>query len=369
MKFKITIEELLKALGRTQGVADRKTAMPILANVLIEAAADGIVRFTTFDMEIGISSEHPAEVMNPGSITLNAKMLSALARTIVTPTVEFTLDGTAVDILFGGTHVRLMGESSEQYPRLPIIENVDFCRVSSKQLIDLISKTSFSISKDESRASLHGLLLEAPEKGLMRAVSTDGHRLSLMNRRVEDGELVLENGVILPFKGLGELKKILDESPEAESFIGIDNGSSTLIFKRQGLTMNMRLVDGQFPQYQEVIPSSDVGGVKIRRIELLNALRTMIAIITGKESSVRLTLKEDSLNLSFRGSSCSSDGGIPVEYSGNPVEVGFNALYLKDVLSVIDDDEITIVLMDETSPGVIKACGGDFIAVVMPVRL
>lgn len=370
MEFKISVEELLKALGRTQGVAERKTSIPILANVLIEASSEGIVRFTTFDLDIAISSEHPAEVAKAGAITLPAKMMNNLARTMsmVGSEVHISVDGVAANIVCGKARCRVTGVSADDYPKIPSVDQVDLCKVNSKALIDLIAKTAFSVSRDETRPTLHGLFFEAPEKGTMRAVSTDGHRLSLMSRKVEDGELSLERGVIFPFKGLGELKKILDEAPDAESFIGFNDSSA--IFKRQGLTMVMRLIDGQFPEYREVIPQGDVNGVKVGRKELINYLNTQMSIIDSRASAVRINLDKGVLKISSKSESNDGSSEIPVDYEGEPIEIGFNANYLKDALSVIDSDQVNFGIMDEQSPGVITPVGGsDFVAVIMPMRL
>lgn len=373
MEFKITVEELLKALGRTQGVADRKTSIPILANVLIEASAtDGYVRFTTFDLDIAISSEHHVtEVMSGGAITLPAKIMNSLAKTLpqVGSEVHITLNGVKAILECGKFKTSITGVSADDYPKIPSVDQVNLCKVNSKALIDVISKTAFSVSRDETRPALHGLFFEAPEKGMMRAVSTDGHRLSLMSRKVEDGELALEHGVIFPYKGLGELRKILDEAPEAESFIGFNDSSA--IFKRHDLTMVMRLVDGQFPDYREVIPQDTSNGIKVGRKELINYLNTQMAIIVdSRASAIRINLDKGTLKISSRSESNDGSSEIPVEYEGEPIEIGFNAIYLKDALSVMDCDQVNFGILDEQSPGVLTPVGGgDFVAVIMPMRL
>lgn len=370
MEFQIAIEELQKALGRTQGIAERKTSIPILANVLIEASAEnGFVRFTTFDLDIAMISEHPAEIAVSGAVTVQAKTLFNLARTITSPMVRFAVEGSTANISFGSFKGQLPCLPADEYPKLPNDESASLCKVNSQALIDLISKTSFSVSKDDTRPILHGLFFEAPEQGKMRAVSTDGHRLSLMNRSVEDGELVLPRGVIFPLKGLTELKKLLEEAPEAESFIGFTDTSA--IFKRQGLTMIMRLIDGQFPEYQEVIPQDTGSGIRINRAELMSAIRTVSNFIETRNSSIRLRLEEGNLNISASGEGCGNGTqNVAVEYSGGVVEIGFNANYIKDVLSVIDDTEIMFSITDDQSPGVIKpASSQDFVAVIMPMRI
>ena len=368
MEFRITVEELLKALTRAQGIAERKNTIPILANVLIEATDDGLVRFTAFDLDIALVSEHPAEVVSKGAITLPAKLLFSLAKSLNDASVHFQIEGTTAQMSCGSAHCKIIGMPAEEYPTLPKDESANLTRVNGRVIQDLISKTSFAISLDETRYVLNGLYFEAPEKGLMRAVSTDGHRLSMMSKRVEDGELALARGVIFPRKGLLELKKLLDESPDAESFIGFTDTSA--IFKKSGLSMIMRLIDGQFPDYQEVIPQGVQGGVKLERRRFLDAIKFMTNFSDGRNSSIKLNLSKGSLKISANTDGSEGQNEIPVEYDGGDVEIGFNARYLIDALGAIDEDDVLFNLMDDQSPGVLKPLENqDFMAVIMPMRI
>ena len=368
MEFRITVEELLKALSRAQGIAERKNTIPILANVLIEAGDDGLMRFTAFDLDIALVSEHPAEVIDKGAITLPAKLLFSLAKSLKGESVHFKVSGSTAQLSCGSAHCKIVGMPAEEYPTLPKDENSNLTRVSGRVLQDLIAKTSFAISLDETRYVLNGLYFEAPEKGLMRAVSTDGHRLSLMSKRVEDGELQLGRGVIFPRKGLLELKRLIDEAPDAEAFIGFTD--TLAIFKKSGLSMIMRLIDGQFPDYQEVIPQESKGGVKLDRKLFLDAIKFMTNFSEGRNSSIKLNLDKNSLKISTNTDGSEGQNEIPVEYDGDKIEIGFNARYLIDALSAIDEDDVCFELMDDQSPGVLKPfTSKDFMSVIMPMRI
>ncbi|MDR0966717.1 MAG: DNA polymerase III subunit beta [Myxococcales bacterium] len=371
MEFKITVEELLKALSRAQGIAERKNTIPILANVLIEAkAADGLLRFTAFDLDIALVSEHPAEIIAEGAITLPAKLLFSLAKSLTGDTVHCKVSGTTAQMACGSAHCKIIGMPAEEYPTLPKDENVGLTRINGRVLQDLIAKTSFAISLDETRYVLNGLYFEAPKKGLMRAVSTDGHRLSLMTREIEDGEFQLNRGVIFPRKGLLELRRLIDEAPDAESFLGFTETSA--IFKKSGLSMIMRLIDGQFPDYQEVIPqeSAASGGIKLERKRFLEAIKFMTNFSDGRNSSIKLSLDKGLLKISANTDGSEGENELPVEYDGDRIEIGFNARYLIDALGALDQDDVIFELMDDQSPGVIRSSANkDFMAVIMPMRI
>ena len=368
MEFRITVEELLKALSRAQGIAERKNTIPILANVLIEAREDGLLRFTAFDLDIALVSEHPAEVIAKGAITLPAKLLFSLAKSLNGDSVHFKVSGTSAQLVCGSAHCKIINMPAEEYPTLPKEENSNLTRINGRVLQELIAKTSFAISLDETRYVLNGLYFEAPEKGLMRAVSTDGHRLSMMSKQVEGGELKLGRGVIFPRKGLLELKRLLDEAPDAEAFLGFTD--TLAIFKKSGLSMIMRLIDGQFPDYQEVIPQEARGGVKLDRKLFLDAIKFMTNFSDGRNSSIKLNLDKGTLKISANTDGSEGQSEIPVEYDGDKIEIGFNARYLIDALSAVDEGDVLFDLMDDQSPGVLRPFESkDFMAVIMPMRI
>lgn len=369
MEFRIAAEELAKALHRAQGIAERKTTIPILANVLIQAKKTG-VSLTAFDLDIGLVSEHPAEVLREGAITLSSKHLFDIVRALPEAQVTLTLtSGNAVQIACGSAHFRLLGMPAEEYPALPKEEKASLTKVDGRALLEMIEKTSFAISTDETRYILNGLYFEAPEAGLARVVATDGHRLSLVARQMEGSEFKLKHGVIIPRKGLLELRRLIEEAPDAECFLGFTDTSA--IFKKSGLSMIMRLIDGQFPDYQEVIPKESDKAIKLPRQRLLASLKRISLLSEAKSNAIKVELTEGQLRISSQNPDLGeAHEDLPVDYKGGKVEVGFNARYLTDVLTVVAEDEITLEVLDDQSPGVLRGVADrTFTAVIMPMRI
>ncbi len=368
MEFRIAAEELKRALYRAQGIVERKTTMPILANVLINATKAG-VQVTAFDLDIGIVSEHSGEVLKPGGVTVSAKYLFDIVQSAPEPQVTLKkLPNNYVDITSGSAHFKIVGTAPEEYPKLPKEESAPLIKLNGATLLEMIRRTSFAISSDETRYILNGVFFEPREDSKIRMVATDGHRLAFVERELA-GDFKLKGGVIIPRKGLFELKRLLDEAPEAECQLGFAENSA--IFKKPGLTMVMRLIDGQFPEYQRVIPQESVRTVLLPRGKFLDALRRISLLSVDKSNAVKVALSENLIRIT----SSNPDLGeakddLEVNYKGNEITIGFNARYLIDVLSVLEGDQVAFELGDEHSPGVLHLPGErSYIAVVMPMRV
>ena len=368
MEFRIAADELRKALHRAQGIVERKTTMPILANVLVNATKSGVT-VTAFDLDIGIVSEHPAEVIKPGAVTLSAKYVFDIVQNLPEPTLTIKkLPNNYAEISSGSAHYKIVGMAPEEYPRLPKEENAPLVPVSGVTLLEMIKKTSFAISSDETRYILNGVFFEPREGGKLRMVATDGHRLALIERELP-GDFKLKSGVIIPRKGLFELKRLLEEAPEAECSLGFAENSA--LFKKPGLSMVMRLIDGQFPEYQRVIPKEGERQVTVSRARFAEGLKRISLLSADKSNAVKVSVAENQLRIAANNPDLGeAKDDIEVPYKGSPLTVGFNARYLIDVLSVSEQDEITLELGDEHSPGVLHAPGDkSYTAVVMPMRV
>ncbi|MBI3184518.1 MAG: DNA polymerase III subunit beta [Myxococcales bacterium] len=368
MEFRIAAEELRKALYRAQGIVEKKTTMPILANVLVTASKTGVT-VTAFDLDIGVVSEHPAEVLKPGAVTLSAKYVFDIVQSL--PEAQLTLrklPNSYAEIISGPAHFKIVGMAPEEFPKLPKEENAQLAKVSGSTLLEMIRKTSFAISTDETRYILNGVFLEPREGGKGRMVATDGHRLSLVERELS-GEIKLKGGVIIPRKGLFELKRLLDEAPDAECQLGFADSSA--LFKKPGLTMVMRLIDGQFPEYQRVIPKEGERQISVPRVRFLEALKRISLLSADKSNAVKIQLAPGVLRITANNPDLGeAKDELEVPYQGAEITIGFNARYLADVLSVIDTDEVAFELGDEHSPGVLHAPGDkSYTAVVMPMRV
>jgi len=368
MEFRIAAEELKKALYRAQGIVERKTTMPILANVLMNAGKTGL-QVTAFDLDVGLVSEHPAEVLKSGAVTVSAKYLFDIVQNVPEPQVTLKkLPNHYVEITSGPAHFKIVGMAPEEYPKLPKEENVPLVKVSGAGLLEMIRKTSFAISTDETRYILNGVFFEPKEAAKIRMVATDGHRLAFIERDLE-GDFKLRSGVIIPRKGLFELKRLLDEAPDAECQLGFAENSA--LFRKTGLTMVMRLIDGQFPEYQRVIPQEGERVLTVSRTRFLDALKRISLLSADKSNAVKIALSENLLRVTSHNPDLGeAKDDVEVAYKGGEISIGFNARYLMDVLSVLDSDEVSFELGDEHSPGVLHVPGDrSYTAVVMPMRV
>ncbi|MFT3712780.1 MAG: DNA polymerase III subunit beta [Archangium sp.] len=368
MEFRIAADELKKALHRAQGIVERKATMPILSNVLITASKTGVT-VTAFDLDIGIVSEHQAEVTKPGAVTVSAKTLFDIVSLI--PDAHLTLKklpNNYAEITSGAAHYKIVGMAPEEFPKLPKEESGHAVKLTGATILEMIKKSSYAISNDETRYILNGVFFEPRENGKVRMVATDGHRLALVERELS-GDFKLKSGVIIPRKGLFELKRLLDEAPDAECQLGFAENSA--LFKKPGLSMVMRLIDGQFPEYQRVIPREGEKQVMVKRGQFFDALKRIALLSADKSSAVRLSLSENLLRITANNPELGeAKDDLEVAYRGPSLTIGFNARYILDVLGALETDEVTLELGDEHSPGVLHAPGDkSYTAVVMPMRV
>ncbi len=373
MELQIDRDEFQQALYRAQGIVEKKSTMPILASVLLEAATGekgGTLRVSAFDLEIGVSGVHPAEVKKAGSVALKHKELYDIVRSLPDKTVSLKREANnRVQISSGTATFNLVGQPAEEYPQFPRADKVALVAIEPTQLLEMIEKTQFAISADETRHNLNGVYLEGGA-GKLKMVATDGHRLALCDRETP-GDFALKKGVIVPKKGLFELRRLLDEASTAPCELGFNETSG--VFRRGELTMVMRLIDGSFPDYAQVIPKEAERIVTVERSRFLEVLKLITVISSDRATNpVRLELSEGTLKVTSQNPDLGdAKEEIAVEYSGTPLSIGFNARYLMDVLNVIDTPQVKLELCDELSPGVLKPSGPDarYTAVIMPMRI
>lgn len=376
MELKIATSELSKALGRSQGIVEKKSTMPILSHVLLEAKKGQIVVSAT-DLDLAVSSEHheSCEVVKEGSLAVSARHLYDIVRAL--PEQQVTLkkaQNNYLEVKSGPSEFRIVGLPAEDFPALPRFEKVPFADVSPAGLLDMIERTAFAVSTDETRYNLNGVYFE-PSAEALRLVATDGHRLSLVERKV-GATFGLKRGVILPKKGLQEVRKLLSEAAEgaedkAETKLGFVENSA--IVRRPGVVLSMRLIEGLFPDYRQVIPKGGEKSVKLGRGRFLETLRRISLLSTDKAHAVKLELSAGNLRvLSQNPDLGEAKEEIPVEYAGDALKIGFNARYVIEVLSVLQSDDVLLELADDLSPGVLRGAGEKdegFTAVVMPMRI
>jgi DNA polymerase-3 subunit beta len=368
MEFSIQRSELLAGLYLTQGIVERRTTIPILGNVLIQAAGDGVLVAAT-DQEIAVRRQCTAAVKKKGTLTIGARKLYEMVREIPEGEVRIRQqDNNWVEVSAGKSRFRVVGLDPREFPAMPEPPaDAPSIRVSGDVLTQMIEYTLFAVSGDETRVNLNGIHVEATPEGQLRFVATDGHRLAMVTRRVD--QLTLPSPVTIPRKAVMELRKVLESGEDVIDLIvqgGVAHAS------RGRVQMSMRLVEGEFPDYNQVIPKKSERHATIDAAALHAALRRVSVVSSERTRGVRLQLDSQKLELS----TINPDVGeaaeeLEIEYDGGPVGVGFNARYLIDVLTVLPSDKrVELGLNDEVSPGVIRTVeDADYCYIVMPMRL
>ena len=368
MEFTIARSELLAGLYLTQGIVERRTTIPILGNVLIQAVGDGVVMAAT-DQEIAVRRQCTAAVKRKGMLTAGARKLYEMVREIPEGDVRIRQqDNNWIEVSAGKSRFRLVGLDPREFPAMPDGSTTAAgVRISGETLTELIEYTIFAVSADETRVNLNGIYVEAVDATHVRFVATDGHRLAMITRSVAGAELA--KPVTIPRKAVMELRKVLEAGEEPVE-LSVDGGVAHA--RRGNVQMSMRLIEGEFPDYHQVIPAKPERVASMESSGLLAALRRVSVVSSERTRGVKLDLTSQRLELS----TINPDVGeaaeeLDVDYDGEPVSIGFNARYLMDVLAVIPNDRrIEIGLNDEVSPGVIRAVGdADYCYIVMPMRL
>jgi len=369
MELKITREELSRALYRAQGIVERKTTLPILSNVLLEASTEGLV-VSAFDTEIGLTSRHRCEVLKEGAAALPGRSLFDIVRALPESALRIKrMPNGQVEIVSGSARFKIVSTPPKDFPPLPTAEGVHFLEVAADDLTQMIERTVFAISADETRYNLGGVYVEQ-EGNVLRMVATDGHRLTLVEKTLSGGapEAKLTRGVIIPKKGLNELRRLVSEEG-GKCELGFTPGS--VVYRREGVQMVVRLLDGVFPDYRQVIPRQNPRQFTLHRVPFAETLRRISLVAQDKASGVKFEVGEGKITLSSQNPDLGeAQEEIETKVEGAPMQIGFNARYLLDVLGVLSSDEVSLELSDELSPGVLKPVGEQgYLAVVMPMRI
>lgn len=370
MNFTIEKDVFLKALGRVQGIVEKRNTIPVLANVLLEGA-DGELRLTATDLEVGMQSTYPASIRKPGKITVSAKKLYEIIKELPEREISFNAkDNCWIEVECGKAHFNIVGLSADEFPNFPKPDQGQYLSLGSSLCKEMIEKTFFAISQDESKYNLNGIFCQIQENSeQLRLVATDGHRLSMIDKKISQSQSAqLAKGVILPRKGILELKKLAEEG-EGDLQLGfMDNNA---VISKDRTVIIMRLVDGEFPDYSRVIPKANEQQATIAVDPFLHALRRMIILSSEKSRGVKMNFKNNLLEVS----SSNPEFGdareeLDIDYQGPELSVGFNARYMLDILQVQNQEKIRMILKDNLSPGLIKPVEEDgYLAVIMPMRL
>ncbi len=371
MKLKIKKEEFLKGLQRIQGVVEKKNTMPILANMLLTAEGSGIQIVAT-DLEIGLRGHYAAEVEKPGAVIVSAKKMYEIVRELPDENILIeTEEGNWVKVLSGNAQFKLVGLPKEEYPSLPDVAEEGMITIEGAILRDMIKKTLYSVGDNDTRYVLNGLFVQlSPVKnGLtIRMVGTDGHRLSLIDRVVDAKHK--EESMIIPKKAMLELRRLLEEDPSTGE-LRVGFGKNHALFKRDGLMMVSKLIDGNYPNYLQVVPTQNTKKVTVSREMITHAVRRVSILSKEKTNAVKLQLEKNRLVLSTNNPEVGeANEELTVDYKGEALAIGFNSRYLMDVLTAMDKETIRLELNDPLSPCLIMEEGDDnYKCVVMPMRV
>jgi len=372
--MKATIERatLLRCLSHVQSVVERRNTIPILSNVLIEAAPDNSVRLMATDLDLQIiESMGAVSVETPGAITVSAHLLFDIARKLP--------DGSQVSLETADNRMTVKaGRSRFQLPTLPrddfpVIVEGDLptsFEMPARVLAELIDRTRFAISNEETRYYLNGIFFHVADE-LLRAAATDGHRLARYTLPRPDGAEGMPD-VIVPRKCVAELRKLLEEV--LDTSVLVDLSASKVRFTlggEHGVVLTSKLIDGTFPDYSRVIPTGNDKLLRLDPRSFFEGVDRVATIATEKTRAVKMTLDNDRVTLSVT----SPDNGtaaeeLPADYSAEGFEIGFNANYLKDILSQIDGDIVELHLADAGAPTLIrKDDKAPSLYVLMPMRV
>jgi len=373
MDLKINKDSFTKALQRLSSVVAKGTTMPILANVLLTATAGKGLVLSATDLAIAcVVPVGVCDVLTPGTITIDFKNFYSVIKNLPGETLSLKTGDTEATasrliVKAGKAEFKLVGIDATDYPKMPDPTDAAFIDIDATAFEDMIQKTLFSASQDETRSHLCGCLLVGKD-GTLRMVSTDGHRLSMVTRTVAGAELFAGTGSIVPRKGLLEIQKLLDS---VEGAVSIALRGSNLYVRGGGVRLSVKLLDAQFPDYFQVIPSNSSLSAKINRQAFVSALKRVSLLSSDASWGVKFQFTENTLMLS----SAQHDFGegseeLSIEYSGKPVQIGFNASYLQESLNATTAAEVYLRMNDEISPGVLVPVDDPaYTCVVMPLRL
>lgn len=368
MNLTITKEQILNGLQAVQNVVSSRTTLPILSNVLLHAEKDQL-ELTATDLDVTVACSVEAKVKKPGSITVPVRKFFGIVRELNGGEIEIEVDDKNVSSIRCGTSFyKIHGIGADEFPPLPKLKDDKKVGMSQETVKTMLGKTSFAISTDESRYVLNGVFISL-KNHKMTVVATDGRRLALVDEEVDISEKS-QGEFIVPAKAVNELNRLLREKGDVEIRIG-ENQASFKMKDEKGFSILVitKLIEGNYPNYSQVIPSETKERVPLVREELLHALRRAEIMTSEKANSVKLTFSKNNLAITANSPEVGeARESLAVNYKGKELAIAFNPKFLIEPLNALTEDEVFFELTDELSPGVLKI-NGPFLYVVMPMRL
>ncbi len=366
MKIEIAQQELAAVLGSVAGVVERRQTLPILANVLLNAEGQRLSLAAT-DLEIGVQTDTPCQVIEAGALTVPARKLSDFCRSLPgTATVKIKNDGERCVVSSGRTRFTLSTLPAADFPDIAMEDDLNSFQMPVAALKTLLDKTAFAMAQQDVRYYLNGVMLEFGSNDLV-AVATDGHRLSMVRSEIDVPEAEREQ-IILPAKTVSELRRLLAES---EEHVAVQWGGRSIILTFGGVELRSKLVDGKYPEYERVVPRGLPRSAVVERDALRAALQRASILSNEKYKGVRVSFGAGGLALQAQNPEHEvAEDEVPAEYDGETVTIGFNVSYLMDALQAIDSDRVQVGFQDSDSSSIWRGEGRtDETFVVMPMRL
>ncbi len=371
MEFRTSKENILKGLSKIQSIVELRNTMPILSNTLIKTDKDGLI-FLATDLEVSFSGKISAQIKEEGAITVSAKKLYEILKEFPDKDIDFKKDDNNWLIInCDKINFKVVGLPADEFPSLPEDSSEkEFCNVNKELLKEMIDKTSFAISTEESRVNLNGVYLEkqTPESGGgINMVATDGHRLSMINKDIDLG---VDTPILIPRKGIAEIKKVLEDcDDDSIQFKVIKNNC---LIRTAGSTLFIRLIDETFPNYRQVVPKENDKKITVSKSVLLKSLRRISLLSTEKYKGIKLQVENGAMTLTsnnYEYGEAQETLDVKCNFQDG-VTIGLNAKYMMDVLNISTTETVDIELKDDVTQSIIKQTDDNsFISVIMPMRL
>jgi DNA polymerase-3 subunit beta len=363
MKLSVSKEKFLEGLQTVQNVVSTRTTLPILSNVLLEAA-DGLLRLTTTDLDVGMRGGIEAAIEKPGAATLPARRLFTIVRELPSAEILLEIDSKSVaSIRCGPSFFKILGLPQEEFPPLPKFDGAKTFTLRQKDLKDGLRKTAYAISTDETRYVLNGILFSFKDNKLT-LVATDGRRLALVDIELEFPRSH-EVDIILPTKAVTELARLVSDDGEIKMSVS----ENQVAFEVDGTLLVSKLIEGNYPNYRQVIPPEAKERIVLERESFLNTVHRVSLLSSEKSNSVKLVFSKNNIDIIANTPEVGeARESLAVNYKGRDFSVAFNPEFLMAPLRNLPNDEVFLDLIDEMSPGVIKV-QSPFLYVLMPMRI
>ncbi len=363
MKFSVSKEKLLECLQQVQNVVSTRTTLPILSNVLLQTNGSE-VRLTTTDLDVGVRGSFEATIEKEGATTLPARRLFTIIRELPSSEIQFDVDGkNAASIRSGQSFFKILGLPEEEFPPLPKFDDSKVVTIRQKDLRDGLRKTSYAISTDETRYVLNGVLFSFKDNKLT-LVATDGRRLAMLDIDLEFPRSH-EADIIVPTKAVTELQRLLTDDGD----VRVSVGTGQIAFDLNNTLLVSKLIEGNYPNYRQVIPGEMKERVTLERETFLNSLRRVSLLASDKSNSIKLNFTKNNIDITANTPEVGeAKESLAVAYKGREFSIAFNPEFLMAPLRNLTEDEVFLDLIDEMSPGVIKI-QSPFLYVLMPMRI